>query len=81
MTKMTKWEAIDRLEELKDQIYEALKEMEKILSEIAPEEHETAKYYWIARIDGALENRGGWLGGSFISFVDTLDVIAGRERG
>lgn len=79
MTKMTKWEAIDRLEELKDQIYEALKEMENILSEIAPEEHERAKYYWIAHIDGALENRGGRLGGSFISFADTLEAIEERE--
>ena len=77
---MNKKEAIKRLEELKEQIYEALEEMEYILSEIAPEEYETAKYYWIARIDGALENRGGWLGGSFISFADTLETIEGREN-
>lgn len=75
---MTKWEAIDRLEELKEQIYEALEEMEDIISEIAPEEHETAKYYWIAHIDGALENRGGGAS-SFISFADTLEAIEEKE--
>lgn len=72
-------EAINRLEELKEQIYEALEEMEDIISEIAPEEYESARRYWIAHIDGALENRGGWLGGSFISFADTLEAIEEKE--
>ena len=76
---MTKWEAINRLEELKEQIYEALEEMEDIISETAPEEYERAKHYWIAHIDGALENRGGWLGGSLISFADTLEAIEEKE--
>ena len=76
---MTKWEAIDRLEELKEQIYEALDEMKDILAEVSPEEYERARRYWIAHVDEALENRGGWLGGSFISFADTLKAIEEKE--
>ncbi len=67
--------AINRLEELKEQIYEALEEMEDIISGIAPEECERAKCYWIAHIDGALENRGAWMGGSFISYIDTIEAL------
>lgn len=74
-------EAIERLKELKETIYEALYEMEDILKEVAPEEFERAEVYWMAHIDTALENRGGWLGGSFISFADTLDAIEEKEDG
>ncbi len=72
-------EAIERLEELKDVIYEALDEMGEILREVAPDVYEVAERYWLAHIDAALENRGGWLGGSFISFADTLDAIEEKE--
>lgn len=69
---MTKTEAVDRLLELADQIYELLYEMEDILQEVAPEQLQLAKSYWLAHIDGALENRYRYIGGSFISFEDTL---------
>ncbi len=65
-------EAIERLEELKETIYEALDEMEDILREVAPEELIRAEVYWMAHIDGALENRGNWLGGSMVSYIDTI---------
>lgn len=69
---MTKTEAVDRLRELADQIYEALDEMEDILQEVAPKQLQVAKSYWLAHIDGALENRHGYIGKSFISFEDTV---------
>jgi hypothetical protein len=68
-------EAIERLEELKETIYEAMDEMEDILGEVAPEELGTAMVYWMAHIDGALENRGHWLGGSTISYIDTIEAL------
>ena len=68
-------EAIERLEELKETIYEALNEMEEILREVAPDEYETAERYWLAHIDGALENRGLWLGESLVSYIDTIEAL------
>jgi len=68
-------EAIERLEELKEIIYEALNEMGEILREVAPDEYEVAERYWLAHIDGALENRGFWLGRSMISYFDTIEAL------
>ena len=72
---MTKIEAALRLWELADEIYERLDDMEYILEEVAPEELERAKVYWMAHIDGALLNVKGWARGSFISLQDTLDAL------
>ena len=72
---MTKAKAAMKLWELADEIYERLDEMEYILEEVAPEELERAKVYWMAHIDGALLNVKGWAGGSFISLEDTLDAL------
>ena|SRR5690606_18183843 len=69
---MTKAEAVRKLEELAQEIYETLEEMEEILEAVAPEEFERARVYWMAHIDGALLNRKGWMGGSLISLEDTL---------
>ena len=76
---MTKREAVWRLEELGYEIYEKLEEMKAILEEVAPEELERAQVYWMAHIDGALLNRKGWLGGSFISLQDTLTALEEDE--
>ena len=73
-------EAIERLGELKEIIYEALDEMRDILREVAPEELERAEVYWMAHIDGALENRGNWVGGSLISLEDTLTILLEEEE-
>lgn len=72
---MKKYEAVDRLMELVDEIYEVMDEMKQILSEVAPDELERAERFWMAHIDGALQNREGWLGGSLISFEDTVNAI------
>jgi len=53
-------EAIMRLEELKETIYLALDEMKMILKEIAPDEYETAKNYWLAHIDEWMEGEEEW---------------------
>ena len=76
---MTRREAIWRLEELAEEIYEKLEEMKDILKEVAPEELERAKVYWMAHIDGALLNQEGWLGGSFVSLQDTLEALEEEE--
>lgn len=66
-------EAIERLEGLKETIYEALYEMEEVLREVAPEVYYAmSKRHWLAHIDAALENRGNWLGGSMVSYIDTI---------
>jgi len=73
---MTRTEAIWRLEELADEIYEKLEEMKAILAEVAPEELETAQRYWMAHIDGALLNQEGWVGArSFITLEDTIEAL------
>ena len=71
--------AIERLEELKETIYEAMDEMEEILREVAPNEYRTAEGYWLAHIDGALENRGQWLGVSLINYIDTIGSLEELE--
>ena len=72
---MTRTEAVQRLRELADEIYYTLDEMEDILGDVAPEELERAKAYWMAHIDGALLNVKGWMGGSLISLEDTLEAL------
>jgi len=65
-------EIADELSELADQIYGIMDEMRTLLREKAPGELRAAESYWMAHIDGALENREGNLGGSFISLQDTI---------
>ena len=73
-------EAIERLEELKETIYEAMDEMEEVLREVAPEVYAMSKSYWLAHIDGALENRGQWLGeASLVSYIDTILALEELE--
>lgn len=76
---MTRAEAARRLRELAHEIYDTLEEMEDVLREVAPEELERARVYWMAHIDGALLNQKGWMGGSFISLEDTLTSLAEEE--
>lgn len=76
---MTKAEAVDRLLELADHIYESLYEIEDILQEVAPKQLQIAKSYWLAHIDGALENRHGYISKSFVSFEDTIRNLEEME--
>jgi hypothetical protein len=39
-----------------------------------------AERYWLAHIDGALFNRSGVLGGSFITAADTLEELEEGEK-
>ena len=71
---MTRTEAVLRLEEIAEEIYDKLYEMEDILREVAPEELGRARIY-LAHIDGALLNRNRWMGGSLISLKDTLATL------
>lgn len=77
---MTRTEAARKLRELAYEIYDTLDEMEDILREVAPEELERARVYWMAHIDGALLNLKGWMGGSFISLGDTLIDLEEEEE-
>ena len=72
-------EAIERLEELKETIYETMDEMEEVLREVALEVYAMSKSYWLAHIDGALENRGNWLGGSTVSYIDAILALEELE--
>lgn len=72
---MARTEAAWRLREIADEIYDKLAEMEDILREVAPEELERARVYWMAHIDGALLNLKGRMGGSFTSLEDTLTTL------
>ena len=77
--KMTKKEAARRLEEIVDEIYDKLEEMEDILREVAPEELTRVRTYWMAHIDGALLNRNG-VGRSLINLEDTLTNLELEEE-
>jgi hypothetical protein len=56
-------------------IYESLRVIKDVLRAVAPEELRRAESYWLAHIDGALENRGGYIGGSFIIYEDTMKAL------
>lgn len=76
---MTRIEAAERLEVIAYEIYDRLGEMEDILWEVAPEELERARVYWMAHIDGALLNTKGRRGRSFINLGDTLTALEEAE--
>ena len=76
---MTRAEAVRRLREIAHEIYDKLDEMKDILRAVAPEELERAEIYWMEDINGALLNRKGWLGGSFVKLKDTLAALEEEE--
>lgn len=76
---MDKQEAIDAIREATEEIYTQLGYITDVLLEVAPGELDRAHAYWMAHIDGALENRQGVLGGSFVSLEDTIRTIEGTE--
>ena len=60
---MTRKEAARRVEQIVNEIYDKLEEIETILKKVAPEEFGAEEAYWISRIDEALLNLlGGTLG-------------------
>ena len=80
--KMATKEMIDaayEIEELAEEMYELLEQMKNILQEVAPEELYQAENYWMSHIDGALFNRTGLMGGSFVSAQETVDRLKGLD--
>ncbi len=78
---MTRPEAAQVLKEIAYEIYDKLDEMEAILEEVAPEEFELARVYWMAHIDRSLFNRKKWKKARFITLEDTLTLLLYVDRG
>jgi len=71
-------ETLGTIEEDVEEIYDRLASIEQAIEELGESGRsikERAESYWMAHIDGALLNRGGWLGGSFVSLNDTVQEI------
>ncbi len=66
------------IENLIEEIYEKMDEIVDHLKQADEWISDRAEMYWLAHIDGALKNRGGNLGGSFISAKDTLAELRGE---
>ena len=72
---MEKYEALDRLREIQEEIGSLVGEAKEIIKEAAPGEYERARCYWGAHIEGALSKSYGWLGGSFVDMDATIQAI------
>jgi hypothetical protein len=75
MTRAERAEAAKRLRELAHEIYDTLEEMEAILKEVAPEELDLARVYWMAHIDRSLFNVKNWREVRFITLQDTITIL------
>ena len=77
---MEKFEAIERLREIQQEIGDLVCEAMDIISEVAPGEYERARRYWCANIQGALSKSYGWLG-SFVDMDSTIEAIENDDDG
>ena len=75
MTRTERAEAAKRLRDLAQEIYDTLEEMAAILEEVAPEELELARVYWMAHIDRSLFNRKKWKEARYITLEDTITIL------
>ena len=75
MPRTERAEAAKRLRELAHEIYDTLEEMEAVLAEVAPEELELARVYWMAHKDRALFNVKKWKEARFITLEDTITLL------
>ena len=75
MTRAERAEAAKRLRALAHEIYDTLEEMEAILEEVAPEELDLARVYWMAHIDRSLFNVKNWREVRFITLQDTITIL------
>ena len=75
MTRAERAEAAQVLKEIAYEIYDKLDEMAAILEEVAPEELELARVYWMAHIDRSLFNRKKWRKVRFITLQDTITIL------
>ena len=75
MTRAERAEAAQVLKEIAYEIYDKLDEMEAILEEVAPEELDLARVYWMAHIDRSLFNRKKWREVRYITLQDTITIL------
>ena len=75
MTRTERAEAAKRLRELAHEIYDTLEEMEAVLAQVAPEELDLARVYWMAHIDRSLFNRKKWRKVRCITLQDTITIL------
>ena len=75
MTRAERAEAAQVLKEIAYEIYDKLDEMAAILEEVAPEELELARVYWMAHIDRSLFNVKNWREVRFITLQDTITIL------
>jgi len=73
---MVRKEAVRRLEEIINEIYDKLEEIEEILKEVAPEELGAEEVYWISHIDEDLLNL---LEDARRSFINMEDILLSLE--
>lgn len=77
---MDRQEAVDRLEEIRDEIEELANEALRIVRQVAPGEVGYAKGYWHAHIVTALRDDAGYLGGSMGPMQSTIDSLREPEE-
>ena len=75
MTRAERAEAAQVLKEIAYEIYDKLDEMAAILEEVAPEELDLARVYWMAHIDRSLFNVKNWREVRFITLQDTITIL------
>lgn len=71
-----KMEALDRLEEIKNEIAGLRDETEELLRGYFPDEYEKARSYWLASMETDLTQDHSYLSKSPITFEDSLASIA-----
>jgi hypothetical protein len=70
--------AADRLEEIKDEIHELLREARRLVRG-TPEE-DRAKAYWLAHLAMSLDDDHEYLGRGGITMQDTIEALRGEEE-
>lgn len=73
---MDRREAVERLEEIKEEIWELADEALRVTREVGDEsDHQYAKGYWYAHIVTALDDESGYVGGSMGPLQSTIDRL------
>jgi len=73
-------EATDVLEDVKEQILDALEQARMAIQAAAPDLWPAAEAYWWAHIRCALDNDHNFLGGSMQTLADTIEALADYEE-
>lgn len=70
-----------RLEEIQAEMGRLVEEAGGILRRAGGQPYERARAYWLAHIEMALTKEHGYLGGSMVTFSDTLRELREDEDG